>query len=139
MTVFATDNGARFSSVVKHEYEPATSYCREVVTLNDVAQTLKVGTVLGKVTATGKYKKLEATAADGSQNAAAIYLGDTLGFSADLAVAATTDTKILVMVRGPALISKAGLTFGASVDTQGELDAAYAQLAALGMVPVEAV
>ncbi len=138
MSVFATDS-TRFSAVVKHEYEPATAYCREVVTVNDVAQTMKVGTVLGKVTATGKYKKLEATAADGSQNAAAIYIGDTLGYSGDLAVAATTDTKVLVLARGPALVSKAALVFGASVDTQGELDAAYAQLAALGMLPVDAV
>jgi hypothetical protein len=139
MTVFATDNGIRFSSVIKHEYEPATAFCRDVVTVNDVAQTMKVGTVLGKVTATGKYKKLEATAADGSQNAAAIFLGDTLGNSVDLAVAATTDTKVLVLTRGPAFVSKSALVFGASVDTQGELDAAYAQLTALGMIPVEAV
>lgn len=138
MTVFATDS-TRFSAVVKHEYEPATAFCRDVVTVNDVAQTMKIGTVLGKVTATGKYKKLEATAADGSQNAAAIYIGDTLGNSNDLVVAATTDTKVLVLTRGPAMVSKAGLTFGASVDTQGELDAAYAQLVAIGILPVEAV
>jgi hypothetical protein len=232
MTVFATDSNC-FSLVVKHEYEPASAFCRDVLTVYDVAQTMKVGTVLGKflasptgtagstvgtgngamgaitvtsvagletgvytlkivkaaanagdfvvtkpngsvmgygtvgvafsqgglaftladgstdfvvgdsipitVAGTAKYKKVEATATDGSQIAAAIMIGDTLGYSGDIAVAATTDTKVLALTRGPALVSKGGLVFGSSVDTQAELDLAYAQLTALGMLPVEAV
>ena len=55
MAVFATDS-TRFSALVKHEYEAATAFCRESVVINDAAGTLRVGAVLGKVTATGKYK-----------------------------------------------------------------------------------
>ncbi len=136
MTVIATSS-TRFSDLVKHEYDPASAFCRDVVTVNDVAQTLKVGSVLGKVTATGKYKLIEATAADGSQTAAAIYIGDKEGYSYDLTVAATTDTSVLVLTRGPAIVNKDYLKFGASVDTQGERDAIYASLKALGIMVEE--
>lgn len=134
MTVIATEQG-RFSAVVKHEYEPSTGITRELVTANEAgAKTYVVGTVLGKVTATGKYKILEASAADGSQNFAGVVIGDSLGYSRDISVAAATDTKVLVIARGPAKLSKSALVFGASVDTQAEYDAIYAQMAAVGIV-----
>ena len=114
----------RASNVIKHEYEPSIAFCREVVVANEAgAKTYAVGTVLGKVTASGKYKISEATAADGSEVAAAVVLEDK-------AVAATTDTKVLVAVRGPMIVSKAGLVLGASIDTDGEKAAVYAALAA---------
>jgi hypothetical protein len=133
MSVFATDS-TRFSAVVKHEYEPSIGTCRDVVTVNDSAVTLRVGAVLGKVTATGKYKLVEATAVDGSQVAAAIVIADSLGNSGDIALAATTDTQVLVLTRGPAIVSSAYLQFGASVDTNSEFIAQYAALKALGIV-----
>lgn len=126
MPIFATDT-LRFSNTVKHEYEPALAYCREVVTINDAAKTLPIGSVLGKVTATGKYKLVEATANDGSQVAAAVLIEDKT-------VAANTDVKVLALVRGPALVGKLSLSFGASVDTAPEFAAAYAQLAAIGIL-----
>lgn len=138
MSVIATSS-TRFSDLVKHEYAPESAYCRDVVVVNDVAQTMKVGAVLGKVTATGKYKLMEATAVDGSQTAAAVYIGDKEGYSYDLAVAATTDTTVLVLTRGPAIVNKDYLYFGASVDTQGEKDAAYASLKALGIMAEEGI
>lgn len=134
MAVIAQDS-TRFSAVVKHEYEPSLSYCREVVTVNEVAAvTYKVGAVLGKVTATGKYKLVEATAADGSQNAAAVVIADVLGNSNDMAIPAATDTKVLVLARGPVIVADAPLQFGASVDTAGEKQTAYDQLKALGIL-----
>lgn len=39
-------------------------------------QTLVAGTVVGKITASGKYTQLAPAASDGSQNAAAIIFGD---------------------------------------------------------------
>ncbi len=138
MSVIAT-SGVRFSNVVKHEYEPSLSYCREVVTVNDAAATWQVGAVLGKVTATGKYKLVEATASDGSQNAVAIYIGNSAGEARGITLAANTDTKVLVLSRGPVIVSKAGLQVGASVDTQAELDAAYASLKAVGIIAETAV
>lgn len=123
MPIIATDT-ARLSNVVKHEYEPSIAFCREVVIANEAAaKTYAVGTVLGKITASGKYKISEATATDGSEVAAAVVLEDK-------AVAATTDTKVLVAVRGPMIVSKAGLVLGASIDTDGEKAAVYAALAA---------
>lgn len=133
MSVIATAPKA-FSAIVKHEYEPAMGYCRDVVVVNDSAATFKVGTVLGKVTATGKYKVVEASAVDGSQVAAAVVIGDAQGNTADFAVAATTDTNVLVLARGPAIVGAANLVFGASVDTGGELTTAYGQLKAVGIV-----
>lgn len=127
MSVFATDTGLRFSSVVKHEYAPEFGYCRESVVINDSAQTLKIGTVLGKVTATGKYKVALSASSDGSQTPAAVYIADDKGVSRNIDLAATTDTKILVLVRGPVLLADAGLTLGTGI-TLGAATAAFAAL-----------
>lgn len=112
MTVIYTDS-TRFSSVVKHEYEPQLSYCREVLVVNDTAQTLKVGAVLGKVTATGKYKLCLSAAADGSQTPAAVLIADVAGNSGDIALVNATDTKVMALVRGPVIVADAGLQLGA--------------------------
>jgi hypothetical protein len=133
MTVIATDS-TRFSAVVKHEYEPQLGYCRDVVTVNDAAQTLKVGTVLGKVTATGKYKVQDAAAADGSQNAAAVLIADSAGLSGDITLANATDTKVLVLTRGPVIVSKDALTMGAGTNLDAEKQAVYDALKALGIL-----
>lgn len=114
MAVIATDS-TRFSALVKHEYEPQLSFCRDVVTVNDAAQTLKVGAVLGKVTATGKYKLCTSGAADGSQTPAAIVIADAAGNSNDIALAATTDTKVLVLTRGPVIVADAALQLGTGI------------------------
>lgn len=132
MAIIATDT-TRFSAVVKHEYRPDLAICREVVTVNDAAATLRVGAVLGKVTATGKYKLVEATAADGSQNAVAVVIADALGNSGDIALAANTDTKVLVLARGPVIVADAALQLGATVDTGPEKAAVYASLKAVGI------
>ena len=123
MPLIATSTDS-YSNVVKFEFEPTISFCRESVTVNEAgAKTYAVGTVLGLVTASGKYKISVQNAADGSQTPAAVVLEDK-------SVAATTDTKVLVMVRGPAIVSKGALKFDASFDTAPELATAYAALAA---------
>jgi len=112
MSVFATDS-TRLSGVVKYEFEPATSYCRESVVLNDTANlNLKVGAVLGKVTATGKYKLSLSAAADGSQTPAAVLIADGLGLSTDITLTSGTDAKAVVLVRGPVILADAGLQLG---------------------------
>ena len=73
MALIATDT-YRLSNWLKSEYAPELAFCRAVVTVNDSAQTLATGTVLGKVTATGKYKVCVQTASDGSQTADAIVI-----------------------------------------------------------------
>ena len=132
MSVFATEP-RRFSNVVKKELWPETAYCRLVVTVNEAAAKEYVpGTVLGKVTVGGKYKIAVQTATDGSQVADAIVLGE-------VSVAAGTDTKVLVLVKGPAEVSKFGLLLDASFDNDAKKNAAYAALEAKGINVLEAV
>ena len=127
MATIATDL-MRKSNLVKQELFPEQGFNYDAVTVNEAtAKTYAVGTVLGKVTATGKYKICVQTAADGSQTAAAVVVGDH-------SIAATTDTKVLAMVRGPAIVSKDALVLDASHDLQAEKDAIYASLTALGII-----
>lgn len=83
---------------------------------------------------TVKYKLVEATATDGTQNAKVVYIADNLGLSHPTTPVVNTDTKLLVLSRGPAVVNKSALSFGASVDTAAELALAYSQLAAVGIL-----
>lgn len=117
----------RISNLVKKELWPEKGFCRLEVTVNEAtAKTYAVGTVLGKVTADGKYKIAVQTAVDGSAVAAAIVLDDH-------EIAATTDTKIVVLVKGPAEVSKGALVLDASYDLDAEKDVVYASLEALNI------
>jgi hypothetical protein len=122
-----------YSNLVKRENGAEWGQCKKVVTVNGPAATLPIGTVLGKVTATGKYQVVEATAVDGSQVAAAVVVGNAFGQASTTVMAANTDTKFLVLYRGTCAVSDAALSFGASVDTLAEKQAAYDQLAAVGI------
>ena len=132
MTVQFVDT-SRFSNLVKHELWPETGYCRKEVTVNEAAiKTYAVGTVLGKVTATGKYKISVQSAVDGSQNPVAVVVED-------IAVAATTDIKVLAIVRGPAIVSKVGLKLDATFNDAAKLAAAYASLATKWILANDAI
>lgn len=134
MPTFATD-GKRFSALVKHEYEPQTKVCREAIVINDAAATLTVGAVLGKVTATGKYKLSTSAAVDGSQVPAAVLIADSLGFSHDVTLVAATDTKVLALVRGPVILADAALQYGTGMT----LAVTTAAFKALGMLVETAI
>lgn len=124
MSLFATDT-ARLSNVVLADFWGHKGWNYESLTCNETAgTTYAVGTVLGKITASGKYRISKTGAADGSQNAAAIVVEDKT-------LAANTDTKVRLMVRGPGELKKAGLVFDASYTTQPQKDAAYALLEAV--------
>lgn len=123
---FATE-AKRLSNVVKQELWSESGYTRLVVTVNEAAAKSYVpGTVLGKVTADGKYKIAVQTATDGSQVADAIVIGEQ-------SIAATTDTKVLVLIKGPAIVSKAGLVLDATYNLDAEKAAVYAALEAKGI------
>ena len=64
MTLVATE-AQRYSNLVKEELWHEKGYCTKQVTVNDAAQTLALGTVLGQVTVGGKYKVAKETASDG--------------------------------------------------------------------------
>jgi hypothetical protein len=132
MPVIATE-AKRLSNVVKKELFPEDGYCRQVVTVNEAAAKSYVpGTVLGKVTDGGKYKIAVQTAEDGSQTADAIVIGEHT-------IAATTDTKVLVLIKGPAIVSKAGLVLDATYNLDAEKAAVYAALEAKGIACNDAV
>ena len=120
MSVIATDT-PYFSNLVKAELMPEVSFCRGVVVVNDTAATLKVGTVLGKVTATGKYKVAVQTASDGSNVPDAIVIRETI-------VPGSTDTNVVVLLNGPAAVSKSALILDATYNTDAELAAVYTAL-----------
>lgn len=130
MAIIATDS-YRLSHLVKMETAPEMAFCREVVTFNGLAGDLKIGTVLGKVTATGKYIVAVQTAVDGSAAAAAILMEDKT-------VAATTDTKVLVMTRGPASVSKAALILDATYNLDAEKLVVYEALEAKNIQVLDA-
>lgn len=139
MTVIAT-RPITLGEVIKDEYDPSSGITREVVTVNLAsATTLTAGTVLAKVTATGKYVVQDASLASGAGlEAAGVFMGkDEL--TPVLDVAATTDTKVLMLARGPAKVVVGKLTFGAGTDTAAEKQAVYDALAAKGIVTVTAL
>jgi len=110
--------------VLKYELNP--NYTRETITLLAGAN-YPVGAVLGRITASGKMKLSTAAGSDGAQNAAAVLL-----YATD---ASAADQKAVVIVRGPAIVSKATLVFDASVDDTAKTAAKHAQLIALGIIP----
>lgn len=120
------------SNVVKHEYEIPYAYCRKLVTVNDTAGTLAVGTVLGKVTSGGKFKRAVETASDGSKVGAAVVVEA-------ITIAGSTDTQVLVLVRGPSGVSKAGLVFSSTYDDDTKKNVLYADIEALGIQILETV
>ena len=132
MPIIATAT-PRLSNLVKHEYEPSLGFCRAAVTVNEAAATTyQVGTVLGKVTATGKYVVAKETAVDGSKVPAAVVIEDK-------SVAATTDTKVLTIVRGNAILSKGALVLDATYDDATKKQAVYDALEAKNILVNETV
>lgn len=114
------------------KYELNGNYTRESVTLK-AGTNYALGAVLGRITATGKYRLSPAAAVigdEGAETAVAVLLG---------AVDATAaDAVGLVVARGPAIVSKAALVFDASVDLEAEIAAKRADLVRAGIVPRDA-
>lgn len=113
--------------LLKYELNP--NYTRESVTLL-AGTNYPLGAVLGVVTASGKYTLSPATGTDGSETAAAVLL--------EAVDASAADATGLVIVRGPAILSKAQLTVDATVDDAAKLATKHAELIALGLVPRDA-
>lgn len=118
MPLLSTEN-PKFAALVKRELFPEQGFTRAVATYNGTAATLKVGQVLGTVTATGKYKICIQTAVDGSQTPSAIVIEEKVA-------ALNTDTAVLVMTRGPAVVNQANLIVDASFTAGALLNGVYA-------------
>ena len=98
----------KLGNLVKDELWAQHGYCRDTVTANEAADTTyEIGTVLGKVTATGKYVISDSAATDGSEVPAGIVVEQV-----DLTAA--TDTDVNILFRGPAVIADGALILDAS-------------------------
>ena len=86
----------RVSNLVKYELFPEFGHCREVITYNGRARDFAIGDLVD----TKGYVPSTAT------DIAGVVL-------ANATAKATTDTKVLVMVRGSAGLSKAAINVGA--------------------------
>lgn len=115
------------------KFELNANYSRETVTLK-AGTSYPLGAVLGKITASGKYRLSPAAQVvgdEGAEVATAVLLQ---------AVDATAaDATGLIAARGPVIVSEAALVFDASVDQPAEKDAKKTQLAAAGIVARETV
>lgn len=111
------------------KYELNGNYCRETVTLK-AGTSYALGSVLGKITASGKYRlspDAEVIGDEGAETAVAVLIE---------AVDATGgDESGLIVARGPAIVSKAALVFEASVDDGPKRTAKQAELSAAGIIP----
>ncbi len=111
------------------KFELNASYDRETVTLK-AGTSYALGAVLGKITASGKYRLSPAAVVvgdEGAETAIAVLI--------DAVDATAADKTGLIVARGPAIVSKAALVFDASVDQPAEKTAKYAELSAKGIVP----
>lgn len=86
-------------------HEASSQYSREKVTVT--AGNYKAGTVMAKVTATGKYKQLAPAAADGTQTATVIMFA---GVDASALDKEATVNDIATIVRDSSLIWPSGIT-----------------------------
>ncbi len=137
MTVIASqDQWSRYSSLVKGGDTPEQmKFFTDAVVINEAGTpTIKLGTVLGKVTATGKFKVSVQTAVDGSQVPAGIYTSNAFGAVSDTVMVAATDTKALALVRGKIVVAKEALKLDASFNDATKRQAAYDALKAIGIL-----
>ncbi len=112
------------SDVLK--YEDEGTYSRDTVVIASGAGVLDFGTVLGKITASGKYKKHTNGASDGTETAVAVLISRVDATSVDVAEA--------IVIARHAEVVRQGLIWDASVNNDAKKDAAIAQLLTKGIV-----
>lgn len=105
------------------KYEAPNLFSRESIIVGAGAN-LTLGTVLGRVTASGKYVILAPAASDGSQTAAGVLLGD--------AAAASADAKGLILARH-GIVADHALVWPGGI-TNAQKTAAISQLEAKGIL-----
>jgi hypothetical protein len=126
------------SYFVSHEY-PFKNLARESVTVT-VAQddVLKVGTILGKITSTGKYIVAVETATDGSEAFGGI-LVDLQDGSRERTFAAAGDVTLTLLTGGPAMANREALEtlLDASYDDATKKDTMFAEMVTAGIEVAE--
>ena len=114
--------------VLKYEVNP--NYTRETITLL-AGMPYPTGSVLGRITASGKYKLATSGGSDGAQTATAVLL-----YAVDATLA---DAVGIVVARGPSIVSRAGLAYDATVDDGAKITTKIGQLAAVGIIARDGV
>ena len=114
---------ATMGDVLKYEVNP--NFTRETVTLL-AGTAYPVGAVLGRITASGKYKLATSGGSDGAQTASAVLL-----YAVDATLA---DAVGIVVARGPSIVSRASLAYDATVDDASKITTKLGQLAAIGII-----
>ncbi|MBB1491329.1 head decoration protein [Paracoccus sp. MC1854] len=104
-------------------WEAFRDYTRETITV--ATGTLEPGTVLGRITASGKYAAHDPAAVDGTETAAAVLWGK--------ADASGGDALAVALIRGPAIVNRHDLVF-AGTPGAPEIAAAHAALLAAGIL-----
>jgi hypothetical protein len=115
--------GARNLGFVLSEAEAGRS--RDIVTIVSGAGALAPGTVLGEITASGKFTTSSTGASDGSESASAV-----LAYAVD---ATSADVEAVAIVRAAQVIADE-LTYDASVDTAAKKAAKADQLETVGVI-----
>jgi len=113
--------------VLKYEVNP--NYTRDTITLLS-GMAYPVGSVLGRITLSGKYGLASDGGTDGAQTAAAVLL-----YPVDATLA---DAIGVVVTRGPAIVSRAGLAYDATVNDAAKITTKITELAALGIIARDA-
>lgn len=112
--------------LLKREFD--SNYNRERITLK-AGTTYAVGSVLGKVSATGVYvlsAHQSVAGSEGAELACAVLL--------ETSDATHTNVQALAVVRGPVIVAEQALIFDASVNTGEHHIIKHQQLAAFGLV-----
>jgi hypothetical protein len=104
-------------------WEAFRDYTRETVTV--ATGTLEPGTVLGRITASGKYAAFDPAAVDGTETAVAVLWGK--------ADASGGDAPAVALIRGPAIVNRNDLVF-VGTPSAPEIAAAHAALLAAGIL-----
>lgn len=123
-TVFT--EGRRLGDWNKGETERPKDHARDAITVL-AGETLVTGTVLGKITASGKYVGIDFAASDGSQTAAGILVTDSIVGDT------TADAKGVAIVRGHCDVNPNFLTWPVGATTN-QKNTALATLKTLAII-----
>jgi hypothetical protein len=116
------------SSVVKHEYEGEFTRERETLLAGSGSdRTVEMGTLVGKITASGKVVAWAPGASDGSEDIYGLLVDDCTASNG------VDNDGALVIVRGPAVFFEGGIQWPAGV-TANQKTAAVAALTAKNII-----
>lgn len=107
------------------KYEAGSFFSRETAIVLSGSGKLVSGTVLARVTASGKLVPAAASGSDGSQTAIGLLLQDVDATSADAAA---------IIIARHAIVSHLGITYGSTITNSTLRAAANAQLKAVGIL-----